>query len=276
MEERLLHVYRNTPLGRETLLQSIYFCKTLDISMQIYVPLSTQFLMYFDHDAVQVDLDSSYLISPETAVAHATELTQEGGVKPGFLTPKNFTASQLPDLPSNFNYMCCPRSITDLSSKIGLGYIGPKVRRIVKSSTFPVLLTSSVFKRWKSLSVFYGGSENANKALSWGLHLSRISGFPLDMFTFTEGRGEDYFDQQLDAGGLKEQVQNCVRQWHKVSGGKIEDHLYHIPHDALLVVGAYGHGLIKDFLFGSKMETIQSWMPNNILLVGPNCVFSGA
>jgi hypothetical protein len=276
MEERLLHVYRNTPLGRETLLQSIYFCKTLDISMQIYVPLSTQFLMYFDHDAVQVDLDSSYLISPETAVAHATELTQEGGVKPGFLTPKNFTASQLPDLPSNFNYMCCPRSITDLSSKIGLGYIGPKVRRIVKSSTFPVLLTSSVFKRWKSLSVFYGGSENANKALSWGLHLSRISGFPLDMFTFTEGRGEDYFDQQLDSGGLKEQVQNCVRQWHKVSGGKIEDHLYHIPHDALLVVGAYGHGLIKDFLFGSKMETIQSWMPNNILLVGPNCVFSGA
>lgn len=276
MEERLLHVFRNTPLGRETLLQSIYFCKTLDISMEIYVPLSTQFLMYFDHDAVQVDLDSSYLMSPETAVAHATELTREGGVDPGFLTPKNFTASQLPDLPSNFNYMCCPRSITDLSSKIGLGYIGPKVRRIVKSSTFPVLLTSAVFKKWTSVTVFYGGSENANKALSWGLHLSRISGFPLDVFTFTEGHGEDYFEQQLDAGGLKKQVQNRVRQWHKVSGGKIEDHLYHIPHEALLVVGAFGHGLIKDFLFGSKMEAIQSWMPNNILLVGPNCVFKGA
>jgi hypothetical protein len=23
------------------------------------------------------------------------------------------------------------------------------------------------------------------------------------------------------------------------------------------------------------METIQSWMPNNILLVGPNCVLNG-
>jgi len=276
MEERLLHVFRNTPLGRETLLQSIYFCKTLDISMQIYVPQSTQFLMYFDHDAVQVDLDSSYLTSQETAVAHATELADEGGLKPGFLTPKNFTASQLPDIPSNFNYMCCPRSITDLSSKIGLGYIGPKVRRIVKSSTFPVLLTSAAFKKWKSLAVFYGGSQNANKALSWGLHLSRISGFPLDMFTFTEGRGDDYFDQQLEAAGLRDQVKEHVRQWHKVSGGKIEDHLYQVPHDALLVVGAYGHGLIKDFLFGSKMETIQSWMPNNILLACPNCVFSRA
>ena len=276
MEERLLHVFRNTPLGRETLLQSIYFCKTLDVGLQIYVPQTTQFLMYFDHDAVQVDLDGSYLTSPESAVTHATELARDGGLKPGFLIPKNFTASQLPDIPANFNYMCCPRSITDLSSKIGLGYIGPKVRRIVKSSTFPVLLTSAVFKAWKSLSVFYGGSQNANKALSWGLHLSRISGFPLDMFTFTEGRGEDYFDQQLDAAGLTGRVKKHVRQWQKVSEGKFEDHLYRVPHDALLVVGAYGHGLIKDFLFGSKMETIQSWMPNNILLAGPNCVFSGA
>ncbi len=276
MEERLLHVFRNTPLGRETLLQSVYFCKTLDISLQIYVPQATQFLMYFDHDAVQVDLDSSYLIAPDTAVSHAMSLVKEGGLEPGFLTPKNFTASQLPDIPSNFNYMCCPRSISDLTSKIGLGYIGPKVRRIVKSSTFPVLLTSAAFKEWKSLTVFYGGSENANRALSWGLHLSRKSGFPLDMFTIMEGHSEDYFDQQLDAAGLKNQVQDNVRQWHKLSDGKIEDHLYNVPHDALLVVGAFGHGLIKDFIFGSKMETIQTWMPNSILLVGPNCVFRGA
>ena len=66
MEERLLHVFRNTPLGRETLLQSLYFCKTLDVSLQVYVPQSTQFLIYFDHDAVQVDLDGSYLTSPAT------------------------------------------------------------------------------------------------------------------------------------------------------------------------------------------------------------------
>lgn len=276
MEERLLHVFRNTPLGRETLLQSLYFCKTLDISLRVYVPQATQFLMYFDHDAVQVDLDNSYLISPSNAVAHATQLAEAWGVKPGFLVPKNFTASQLPDIPTNYDYMCCPRSITDLSSKIGLGYIGPKVRRIVKSSTFPVLLTSAVFKEWKSLAVFYGGSKNADKALSWGLHLARISGFPLDMVTHTEGRKDDYFDEHLKAAGLLDQVKQQVRHWHKIKKGRFEEKLYLVPHDALLVVGAYGHGLIKDFLFGSKMETIQSWMPNNILLIGPNCVFRGA
>lgn len=276
MEERLLHVFRNTPLGRETLLQSIYFCKTLDVSLHIYVPQATQFLIYFDHDAVQVDLDDSYLTSPDTAVAHATELAQESGIEPNFLIPKNYTASQLPDIQSNFNYMCCPRSITDLASKIGLGYIGPKVRRIVKSSTFPVLMTSAVLKPWKSLAVFYGGSQNANRALDWGLHLARISGCPLDMVTYTEGRSIDYFDQQLQEADLFDPVQQSVRKWHKLSKGRFEEHLYRVPHDALLVVGAYGHGLIKDFLFGSKMETIQSWMPNNMLLVGPNCVFQGA
>jgi nucleotide-binding universal stress UspA family protein len=276
MEERLLHVFRNTPLGRETLLQSVYFCKTLDVGLHIYVPQATQFMIYFDHDAVQVDLDRSYLTSPDTAVAHATELAQNSGLEPNFLTPKNYTASQLPDIPANFNYMCCPRSITDLASKIGLGYIGPKVRRIVKSSIFPVLMTSSTFKPWKSLAVFYGGSQNANRALDWGLHLARISGCDLDMVTYTEGRSNNYFDKQLEAAGLLEQVQQNARKWHKISKGRFEEHLYRVPHDALLVVGAYGHGLIKDLLFGSKMETIQSWMPNNILLVGPNCVFRGA
>jgi nucleotide-binding universal stress UspA family protein len=273
MEERLLHVFRNTPLGRETLLQSLYFCNTLNVGLHIYVPEATQFLMYFEHDAVQVDLDKSYLTSPDTAVAHATALAEETGLKPNFLIPKNFTASQLPDIPTNFSYMCCPRSITDLSSKIGLGYIGPKVRRITKSSSFPVLLTSAVFKAWKSLVVFYGGSQNANNALSLGLHLAKTSGFPVDIMTHTEGRSDDYFDQQLESAGLLEPVKQQVRNWHKIRKGKFEEHLYRVPHDALLIVGAYGHGLIKDFLFGSKMESIQSWMPNNMLLVGPNTIF---
>jgi nucleotide-binding universal stress UspA family protein len=95
------------------------------------------------------------------------------------------------------------------------------------------------------------------------------------MVTFTEGRAGDFFDQQLQDAGLFDQVQQNVRKWHKISEGSFKEHLYRVPHDALLIVGAYGHGLIKDFLFGSKMETIQSWMPNNILLVGPSCVFRG-
>lgn len=272
MEDRLLHIFRNTPFGRETLLQSFYFCNTLGVVPHLYIPQSTQFLLYFDHDAVQVDLDGSYLMSPQTASPHAESLARQSGLKCAFLVPKNYTASQLPDIPTNFNYMSCPRSISDLSAKIGLGYIGPKVRRIVKSAAFPVLLTSMAFKPWKSIMVFYGGSQNANKSLRWGLHLQRLSGYPLDMFTYTKNHDKDYFDQQLEDAGLKDAVRQNVRTWHQSGDGSFEDNLYAVPHDALLVVGAYGHGLVKELIFGSKMEILQSWMPNNMLLIGPHCV----
>jgi nucleotide-binding universal stress UspA family protein len=275
MEDRLLHVFRNTPFGRETLLQSLYFCKTLGVIPHIYIPSATQFLLYFDHDCVQVDLNGSYLSAPETARTHAESLAQEIGVKPTYLVPKNYTASQLPDIPTNFNYMACPRTIGDLSAKLGLGYIGPKVRRIVKSAAFPVMLSSMVFKPWKSVMVFYGGSQNANKALRWGLHMQRLSGYPLDMFTYTKNHDKDYFKQQLRDAGLMDAVRQNVRTWYETSEGAFEDNLYVVPHDAFLVVGAYGHGLVKELLFGSKMETLQAWMPNNMLLIGPNCIISG-
>ena len=275
MEERLLHVFRNTPLGRETLLQSLYFCKTVGVGLHIYVPESTQFLMYFTHDAVQIDLDKSYLTSPSTAVANVQELSQDFDITPNFFNPKNFTASQLPDIPTTYGFMCCPRSISDLSSKIGLGYIGPKVRRIVNSSSFPVLLPSSVFKPWTSITVFYGGSLNANKTLRWGLYLSKAAGLPLDMFSYGENRPDAYFEERVQEAGMWDEVQQQVRNWFKATEGRFEENLYSIRHDALMVVGAYGHSLLKEFLFGSKMELIQSWMPNNMLLIGPHCIFSG-
>lgn len=272
MSERLLHVFRNTPLGRETLLQSLHFCRTMGVAIQIYIPEFKQFIMYFDHDMVQVDLDGSYLTSPDTAESHARQLAEAFGITPTFFVPKNFTASQLPDIPTHFNYMCCPRSISDLSSKIGLGYIGPKVRRIIQSSTFPVFMTGGAFKEWKSIMVFYGGSINANKALRWGIHLSACAGLPLDLFTFAQGNTDSYYNDRISEAGLAEALKQRLRDWYRVNKGSFEESLYTVPHDALLVVGAYGHGLIKEFLFGSKMETIQSWMPNNMLLVGPNCI----
>lgn len=52
MGTNLFHVFRNTPLGRETLMQSLYFCRTLDVGLTIYITHAGRFLMYFDHDAV--------------------------------------------------------------------------------------------------------------------------------------------------------------------------------------------------------------------------------
>ncbi|MBI9086822.1 MAG: universal stress protein [Desulfobacterales bacterium] len=270
MEHHLFHIFRNTPFGRETLLQSLYFCRTVGVAPILYIPEHTKFLMYFENDVVQVDLDSAYLTAPETARDHAETLLREAGFEPDFFSPKHFTASTLPDVTTQFDFMCCPRSVSDLSSKIGLGYIGPRVRRIVRSARFPVLITSPVFKPWKSVSVFFGGSHNAVKALRLGLRICRESGFPLDVFTQAESRTRQDYEQIVEERGLKTELDQHLRHWEVFDQGRIKENLYGVPHDALVVLGAFGHGLIRDFVFGSKMETIQSTVSNNLLIAGPS------
>ena len=270
MNYKLLHIFRNTPFGRETFLQSLYFCKTINAFPVVYIPKSDKFLMYFSNDAVQVDLDHSYLTTPATAKSHAEELFNEMGVKPMFYEPKNFTASSLPDISTNIDYLCCPRSVSDLSSKIGLGHIGPKVRRIIKHATFPILITSPVFKPWKSISVFFGGSKNALTALKLGLKIAMSSGLFLDIYTLLE-KDEVYYRDLIKKEGLDAPVSQLSKQWHFYKKSNFDTMLYDVPHNSLIVLGAYGHGIIKDILLGSKMEQIQSTVTNNLLVIGPHC-----
>lgn len=270
MDLQLFHIFRNTPLGRETLLQSLYFCNSVGASPLIYIPQHTKFLMYFDNDVVQIDLDNSYLTAPDTAIEHATELVEAAGLKPRFYEPKNYTATTLPDVTTKFDFMCSPRTISDLASKIGLGYIGPRVRRIVKSARFPVLITSPVYKPFNSITVFFGGSTNAVNALRLGCRISRATGMTMNVFTQIEkGRRQEDYEKIIDKNELGSEVERHVNRWDLFDTGTFEDNLYHVSHDALAVVGAYGHNIVRDIMFGSKMELIQSTISNNFLVVGP-------
>ena len=60
-----------------------------------------------------------------------------------------------------------------------------------------------------------------------------------------------------------------MADWTVFDSGPFQENLYAVPHDALVVLGAYGHGLIKQLAFGSKMELIQSVLSNSIVIVGP-------
>jgi hypothetical protein len=272
MEHQLFHIFRNTPSGRESFLQSLYFCSRVDVQPVVYIPDHTKFLLYFDNDVVQVDLDSSYLTEPESAKTHCDALMGEFGLQGAYHAPKYYTASTLPDIKPDFDFMCCPRSVSDLSSKIGLGYIGPRVRRIVRSARFPVLLPSVVFKPWKSVAVFFGGSVNAAKAFRLGERISRLAEVPMDVFTHLEGEDRGYYEELIETKGLASPFSDAVRRWEVFENGRLEENLYNVPHDALLVLGAFGHSLLRELLFGSKIERVQSTLPNSMLIVGPNYV----
>jgi hypothetical protein len=270
MVNELLHVFRNTPFGRETLMQSAFFCKQVELSMEIYLPRYSQFLMYFDHGVVTVDLDRSFLRSPDTAREHASEIVEAFSIPHRFFEPTRFTVAELPDLPVNYGYMCCARSISDLSSKIGLGLIGSRVRSIVQQARFPVLIPAAAHKEWNSIMCFFGGSANASIALRCARNLSERSGKPMRIFTQAE-KTMEFYEQALHSAFASESVEPNYAEWLYFEEGDMRENLYAVPSDALVVVGAYGHGVARDLLFGSKLEMIQTVLPNPLLIVGPAC-----
>lgn len=226
--------------------------------------------MYFDNNIVQVDLDKSYLKSPETAVKHAIELIKQMGINARFFELENYSTSKLPDIKPNFDFMCCPRCISDLSSKIGLGYIGPKVRQIVNSAHFPVLLTSPTFKEWQSIAVFFGESVNAVNALKLGLRISKVSGFSVDVFTLRKNSTRESYEKVIEKNNLKKETNRRVNNWRIIEKRGFKENLYQVPHNALVILSASGHIRLKDIVFGNKMEKIQSTLPNNLLIAGPH------
>jgi hypothetical protein len=163
--------------------------------------------------------------------------------------------------------LVCPRSISNLSSKIGLGYIGTKVRSIVNAANFPVLVASHVYKPWKNIVVFFGGSGNAFNALKLGFRIQNITHFSLKLFTYAETSPEIY-QKEIAGQGLEDELHRRVEDWQFFESGNLTDYLYHVPHDALVILGAFSHGLIRDVMFGSKMEKIQTSITNNLLIVG--------
>ncbi len=74
---------------------------------------------------------------------------------------------------------------------------------------------------------------------------------------------------------LEKPLKSVLDQWTFFEKGRFEDNLYAVPHDALVILGAYGHGIIRDIMFGSMMEKIQSTISNNLLIAGPKYTLIG-
>jgi nucleotide-binding universal stress UspA family protein len=96
----------------------------------------------------------------------------------------------------------------------------------------------------------------------------------MDIYTLREKKSKGYYENIIKESDLAAPVSQFLRNWHYYEKSEFDAMLYDVPHDALMVLGAYGHGVIKDLLFGSKMEKIQSTVTNNLLITGPRCELS--
>ena len=159
MRDQMFHVFRNSPLGRENLMQAAYFCqKQFGLSPAVWIPTSTRFLMRFETGEVTGELDGSYVRHPETSKAHVEEILADCRVKCSFFQPVESAEPSFPVIPIDWGVMSCPRVMSEQASRIGLGNIGPKVRTIAKHAPFPVFIPALAYKPWNRVSIFFGGS----------------------------------------------------------------------------------------------------------------------
>jgi nucleotide-binding universal stress UspA family protein len=272
METTLLHIFRNSPLGRANLMQSAYFCeKQFGLSLAVYIPETTQFGMDFPGNPLTVRLDASYLAYPSTARSHAQEVLEGFKCRYQFHVPSEEGPGSMPLLPQEWAMMACPRVISDRSSRIGLGHIGPKVRTLVKHAPFPVFIPSMSFTAWTSVRTFFGGSEVGAIAVKEGMAIARLAQVPCTIHTQLQGITKEECDESLSAAGVLDAVSGSGTEWRVYTDGTFEENLYDVPHDSLVVVGAAGHRLIGELMFGSKLESVQATLPNPLVVVGPDC-----
>jgi hypothetical protein len=240
----------------------MYFAQTVKIPLQIYIPKTKHFLMYFDQTVAQIDLDPSYLQYQDTATERLEALINGNGIRTAMVVPKHFTGPGLPDIRPDFDYMCCPRCISHPSSRIGLGTIGPKVRMLVNQSNFPVLITSPVFKPWKSIALLSGADFLATEALEASMALKKRCELPVDYFQL-RGRNGETWGNGVSAVFREKVLLDKEKDWNAA--------LYEIPHDALVIISAGSDGRrMRNLLFGSLLENAQAALTNNLLVVGPH------
>jgi hypothetical protein len=268
MKDRLFHIYRNNPLGRETLMQSVFFCKRMGLGLTVYVPKWRKFDLQFGAKRIRLRLDPSYLSDPETAVGHAREVAEAEGMKVRFFQSKNGGAPKAPNLTQGTAFMTCPRAISAPFQRIGLGFIGGKVRAILESSTVPILMPSPVFKPWSSVTVLFGHDAESWKALRLGASIAKRTQMPLEVVTQQEQAGNGH-GTRLRRAELEGVAKGTIAVWHRFSKGSFRVNLGIVPHDALVLMGASEKAAAHRVLSKSKMDIVQETLNNNFLIVGP-------
>ncbi|NOZ85308.1 MAG: hypothetical protein GXP49_03410 [Deltaproteobacteria bacterium] len=269
MRDSIIHVFRNTPFGRSSLLQSAYFAELMKVRLEVYIPNERQFIMYFQHSVVTVNLSKGYLRDKDTAEEHVKEVLRNMGADYSFFHAKPCAATGLPEIPTDIRFFAAPRCLMEHPRKAGLGHLGPRVRNIIRNAMFPIFIPALAFRPWKQVTVLFGGSGRSLNAVRLAEEIRQVTELPLSVFTHSKDDDRESYAELLQKAGLEHLADERGANWIFRKDKTFEDALWHLPDDALLVASAFGGSPIKERLLGTRMEQMQNEMPNPMLIIGP-------
>ena len=139
---------------------------------------------------------------------------------------------------------------------IAKGHLGGQLERVIRTSVRPVLVASRDFKPIERFLIAYDGGPSVLKAVDFVLHNPLLKG--LQCHILRAGKVDDnaryYLEetaQKLRNAGFEVTSQAIAGPAEGVIAAAVAE--YHID---LLVMGAYGHSPIRQFILGSTTTTM--------------------
>lgn len=171
----------------------------------------------------------------------------------------------LQDLQGDIRLLVIGKSGEDSGSD--LQHIGSQLESVIRTMHRPILITPARFTPPKSLLLAFDGSATTRKGVEMIASSPLLRGVAIHLVMVGEDNGDNRALLQSAQDALQAAdftVQSAIR------GGEVEPvlHAYQAEHGIdLLVMGAYGHSRIRQFLVGSTTTSMLRSTTTPLLLL---------
>jgi nucleotide-binding universal stress UspA family protein len=146
------------------------------------------------------------------------------------------------------------------------GLLGSVAEAVIRHSGKPVLVIPESFREIESMGLAYDGSASAGKALELSLEISEKAKWPLTVLIINT--------DATNTADLSAQVEDMAQKGLAdceviIMSGKESDEILKFIHEGaveLMVMGAYGHNRLREWLLGSTTSHVIRKSPIPVLL----------
>ena len=201
---------------------------------------------------------------------HMLEKARERTVNSGVISPDlkqrhGHLVESLSDLQDDIRLLVIGRVGED--SAHGTESLGSQIEAVVRTIHRPILITTSQFKKPEAVMVAFDGSAIGHKTLLTLAESPLCKGLPIHIVMV----GADSHDNQKELEKARSVLASSgLTVQTEIRPGEVESvlHAYQAEHAIdLLVMGAYGHSRIRQFLVGSTTTTMLRTATIPVLLL---------
>lgn len=146
--------------------------------------------------------------------------------------------------------------------------MGSTADRMVRHADSPCLVTPAEYRPIRRILAAYDGSGHAGKALHEAIELAQGLSVPLSILTVAEDKDMDAANAVSREGLRLAEAHGC-EAGHLVGKGIAEDAILQMAQEHgfdLIVMGAFGHGLIREMFLGSTTAQLVARSTLPVLL----------